>query len=432
MIHKFYAKNTNANLNFDISLENEKNIYCFIGENGVGKTNLIENMAKSLLYTSSMFRNKDNINKYSGMFSNKTINDAIKDLYLQLPLDIMINDNPVKSSEVDNWVFTQFKQIQNHAINFSFDKPLVFIGAKERGFTSNIDKNHIKILGSIEERFLEAFTRSFKYMNAEAIESTEIADWFTSRLVVNPNFVSQNENKSYEAVIVLQLIQDLAPNLQLVTNDNTGTHLNLIFSQGKLFFDGVPIDKLPTGFVSLIKIFQEILGAYSGWANFIGELDIQNLDGVVFIDEIEAHLHPKWQHHIIPLLKKYFPKTTFYITTHSPLIVSSTNEGEAYELLKSDNTVTAIKLGNPREWYMVDVFSQGFHIDFSEEAFEDTSKPSLSDMLKNFSIKVKDYINNKDEGLKTEIEELYNKILPSLGNDDPRRRSLDSLKSLVE
>lgn len=432
MINKFNAKNTNANLNFDISLDIDKNVYCFIGENGVGKTNLIESMAKSLLYTSSIFRNKDDINKYSGMFSNKFINDNIKDFYLQIPSDVMVNDNLVKDSKINNWGFIQFKDIQNYSVNFCFDKPLVFIGAKERGFTSNIDKNHIKILGNTEERFLETFTRSFKYMNAEAIESTEIADWFTSRLVVNPNFISQNENKSYEAVIVLKLIQDLAPNLQLVTNDNTGTHLKLIFSQGKLLFDGVPIDKLPTGFVSLIKIFQEILGAYSGWASFVGEPDIQNLDGVVFIDEIEAHLHPKWQHHIIPLLKRYFPKTTFYITTHSPLIVSSTEEGEAYELLKSDNTVTANKLGNPKEWYMVDVFSQGFHIDFSEENLEDTSKPSLSDMLKSYSVKVKDYVNNKDEGLKNEIEELYTKILPSLGADDPRRRSLDSLKSLVK
>jgi predicted ATP-dependent endonuclease of OLD family len=432
MINKFNAKNTNANLNFDISIEKDKNVYCFIGENGVGKTNLIESMAKSLLYTSSIFKKKNDINKYSGMFSNKIINDNIKELSLQLPSDITINDNIVKDFKIDSWNFTPFKNILNPNANFSFDKPLVFIGAKERGFTNNIDRNHIKILGNIQERFLEAFTRSFKYMNGEAIENTEIADWFTSRLVVNPSFILENENKSYEATIVLELIQDLSPNLQLVTNDDTGTHLSLIFSEGKLLFDEVPIDKLPTGFVSLIKIFQEILGAYSGWASLIYEADIQNLDGVVFIDEIEAHLHPKWQYHIIPLLKKYFPKTTFYITTHSPLIVSSTEEGEAYELLKNDNTVTAKKLGNPKEWYMVDVFSQGFHIDFSEENLEDTSKPSLSDMLKSFSVKVKDYVNNKDEVLKNEIEDLYTQILPSLGDDDPRRRSLDSLKSLVK
>ena len=122
---------------------------------------------------------------------------------------------------------TEVSDIKTPSINSS-DKPMVFIGAKERGFTNNINKNHIKILGNREERFLEAFTRSFKYMNAEAIESSEITDWFTSRLVINPSFISQNENKAYEAVIVLQLIQDLAPNLHLVNKDNTGTQLNII------------------------------------------------------------------------------------------------------------------------------------------------------------------------------------------------------------
>lgn len=414
MIYKFNANRTNANLNFDINLKKDKKVYCLIGENGVGKTNLIENMAKSLLFTSSMFHLNENNNRYSGSFFSKIINDSIKDFYLQLSADISINDISVKDFKTDNWFFTNLEKIQYHSFNFYFDRPIVYIGSKERGFTSNIDRNHIKILRNIQERFLEAFKRSFKYMNGEAVEDTEIADWFTSRLVVNPSFVLENENKSYEAAIVLKLIQDLAPNLKLITQDSNGTHLSLVFSEGKLLFNGVPIDKLPTGFVSLIKIFQEIVGAYSGWAGLIGQNDIQNLDGVVFIDEIESHLHPKWQYHIISLLKRYFPNTTFYITTHSPLIVSSSEEGEAYELINDNNTVTAKELGNPRDWYMVDVFSQGFHIDFSENNVDDNLKPSLSDMLKSFSEKVKDYINNRDEGLKTEIEELYTKILPSL------------------
>ena len=164
MINKFNAKNTNANLNFDISLDTDKNVYCFIGENGVGKTNLIESMAKSLLFASSIFRPKQDINKYSGMFSNKIINDNIKELSLQLPSDITINDNIVKDFKIDSWNFTPFKNILNPNANFSFDKPLVFIGAKERGFTNNIDRNHIKILGNRQERFLESFTRTFKYM----------------------------------------------------------------------------------------------------------------------------------------------------------------------------------------------------------------------------------------------------------------------------
>jgi predicted ATP-binding protein involved in virulence len=50
-----------------------------------------------------------------------------------------------------------------------------------------------------------------------------------------------------------------------------------------------------------------------------------NGEGIVLIDEIEAHLHPNWQREIIPLLTKLFPNIQFFITTHSPQIIASVN-----------------------------------------------------------------------------------------------------------
>lgn len=44
--------------------------------------------------------------------------------------------------------------------------------------------------------------------------------------------------------------------------------------------------------------------------------------GVVLIDEIELHLHPKWQREIIPALTRTFPNCQFIISTHSPQVVS--------------------------------------------------------------------------------------------------------------
>jgi len=46
-------------------------------------------------------------------------------------------------------------------------------------------------------------------------------------------------------------------------------------------------------------------------------------DGVVLIDEIELHLHPKWQRTIVRALEQTFPKLTFILTSHSPLVLSS-------------------------------------------------------------------------------------------------------------
>lgn len=43
--------------------------------------------------------------------------------------------------------------------------------------------------------------------------------------------------------------------------------------------------------------------------------------GIVLIDEIDTHLHPKWQRKIIPKLREIFPNTQFVVTTHSPLVL---------------------------------------------------------------------------------------------------------------
>ena len=40
---------------------------------------------------------------------------------------------------------------------------------------------------------------------------------------------------------------------------------------------------------------------------------------IVLIDEVDLHLHPKWQRDLRPLLLKHFPKVQFIVTTHSPI-----------------------------------------------------------------------------------------------------------------
>ena len=50
--------------------------------------------------------------------------------------------------------------------------------------------------------------------------------------------------------------------------------------------------------------------------------------GVVLIDEIELHLHPKWQREIVDKLRITFPNIQFILTTHSPFVVQTLREGE--------------------------------------------------------------------------------------------------------
>ncbi|QHG14745.1 AAA family ATPase [Nostoc sp. ATCC 53789] len=63
--------------------------------------------------------------------------------------------------------------------------------------------------------------------------------------------------------------------------------------------------------------------------------------GVVLIDEIELHLHPKWQREIIPALTRTFPNCQFIVTTHSPQVISQVKPEGIYILEKTDEGVVA-------------------------------------------------------------------------------------------
>ena len=55
-------------------------------------------------------------------------------------------------------------------------------------------------------------------------------------------------------------------------------------------------------------------------------------DGVVMIDEVDLHLHPKWQHDLIDKLVTTFPNVQFILTTHSPHVISDRNDILLYSL----------------------------------------------------------------------------------------------------
>lgn len=65
--------------------------------------------------------------------------------------------------------------------------------------------------------------------------------------------------------------------------------------------------------------------------------------GIVLIDELDLHLHPKWQRHVIEDLRTTFPKIQFICTTHSPFLIQSLRSSE--ELVMLDGQSTA-NLGN--------------------------------------------------------------------------------------
>lgn len=71
----------------------------------------------------------------------------------------------------------------------------------------------------------------------------------------------------------------------------------------------------------------------------LGGKVLEETPGVVLIDELDLHLHPRWQQRVIEDLRRTFPKVQFICTTHSPFLIQSLRSGE--ELIMLDGQPTA-------------------------------------------------------------------------------------------
>ncbi|WP_130472621.1 AAA family ATPase [Candidatus Magnetaquicoccus inordinatus] len=63
-------------------------------------------------------------------------------------------------------------------------------------------------------------------------------------------------------------------------------------------------------------------------------------EGIVMIDEVDLHLHPKWQRTILGNLARTFPNVQFILTTHSPIIISQ--EKNARSFMLAENKISSI------------------------------------------------------------------------------------------
>jgi predicted ATP-binding protein involved in virulence len=71
-------------------------------------------------------------------------------------------------------------------------------------------------------------------------------------------------------------------------------------------------------------------------------------EGVILIDEIDLHLHPKWQRMIVPKLREVFPYCQFLVSTHSPHVITHVQAECIYLLEQTKSGMTA---QHPRESY---------------------------------------------------------------------------------
>jgi len=148
--------------------------------------------------------------------------------------------------------------------------------------------------------------------------------------------------------------------------------------------------KLSDGYRCIISLIADICIRMVTLNPQLKENAIKETTGVVLIDEIDLHLHPKWQKCVINDLKEIFPKVQFIVTTHSPFIIQSLDNGELISL------------------------NEDIETDYSGESIEDISEnimgidiPQYSHYKEEMYKAAKDYFEALDKATtKNEIEDL--------------------------
>ncbi|WNZ55586.1 AAA family ATPase [Microbulbifer sp. MKSA007] len=71
-------------------------------------------------------------------------------------------------------------------------------------------------------------------------------------------------------------------------------------------------------------------------------------DGIVMIDEVDLHLHPKWQRMMVARLRETFPGIQFLLSTHSPHVLNHVSADNIYLMSSSPEGISVVK---PTESY---------------------------------------------------------------------------------
>lgn len=159
---------------------------------------------------------------------------------------------------------------------------------------------------------------------------------------------------------VQQAVQTCIPGAQDFFHDTEYDDITIRLDKEGL----TPFNSLSDGYRNMVGMVADIAHRASRLNPHHGTEAARQTAGVVLIDEIDLHLHPKWQRRVVADLQRAFPKLQFIATTHSPFILQSLQPGEVIDLDRS--SLGASDLCAP-----ADVAAPGPGSPFSDRSIED-------------------------------------------------------------
>ncbi|EHV2839694.1 AAA family ATPase [Vibrio vulnificus] len=291
------------------------------GGNGCGKTRLLKQI-------------HENISAQVEQMNHKTA-DQIRE-------DIRNREAWMKNSSPTNSDYHRYKQqISELELKLAdVDKVKVILGKVETYCTEfNEKKALLRLFPAVREQSL-AHTGSYDSLASLKKEdernslSQDSSSQFERYLVAFYNYgshlLARVDDKAQGAKVdawfdnVTSQLQYLFEDETLKLDYNAEEQAFYIKQDGK---DPYRFDKLSSGYQSILSIYADLLMKVE-----LKEVSAQDLSGVVFIDEIDAHLHVSLQRKIFSFFDQAFPKVQFIVTTHSPFVVQSVNNSVIYDL----------------------------------------------------------------------------------------------------
>ena len=134
------------------------------------------------------------------------------------------------------------------------------------------------------------------------------------------------DDRTFEAIArALKGLLGLEPDDRLVRNRRAGR------VDVEAFGLRVPLEDLSDGYQSVVALATDLMiSLLARWPS------VDVAEGTVLIDELGAHLHPRWRMRIVPSLREVFPRVQFLSSTHDPLCLRGLGDGEVVVVKRNE------------------------------------------------------------------------------------------------
>ncbi len=183
----------------------------------------------------------------------------------------------------------------------------------------------------------------------------------------------------------------------------------------------INLNQLSDGYRSMFALGVDILR----WLELMRPKGVDNLrdmSGIVLIDEIDAHLHPKWQRQAGFLLTKVFPNIQFIVATHSPFVAMAAGEKALTLLEKEGDVVSASQdVAYSRGWAVDQVLIELFGLVSLRD-------PETAQKLERYdALRLAQPQNQLSDGELKELQALETELNKRLAfdSDSPHQRKMD-------